>query len=82
VFSSPTCGPCQTIRPTIEDLKEEFSSLRWVHVNIQDDPSGLTKKYGVMKVPTIVVDAQKGIESHSGTTVTGYYRILRNALSN
>jgi len=82
VFSSPTCAPCQTLRPTIEDLKEEFPSLRWIHVNIQEDPSGLTKKFGVEKVPTIVVETENGVESHTGTNVMGYYRILRNALSN
>lgn len=79
VFSSPTCPPCQMLKPVIEDLKEEFSSLQWIHVNIKDDPTGLTQKYGVTKVPTVVVESTKGIHSHSGTTVMGYYRILRNA---
>lgn len=79
VFSSPTCPPCQTLKPVIEDLKEEFPSLQWIHVNIKDDPAGLTQKYGVKVVPTVVVDSKKGIESHSGTVSMGYYRILRNA---
>jgi thiol-disulfide isomerase/thioredoxin len=79
VFSSPTCAPCQTLKPVIEDLKEEFSSLQWIHVNIKDDPKGLTQKYGVKVVPTVVVDTKKGIESHTGTVAMGYYRILRNA---
>ena len=79
VFSSPTCGPCQTLRPTIEDLKDEFPGLQWVHVNIQDDPHGLTQKYGVKMVPTVVVDSNGRVESHTGTSVMGYYRILKNA---
>jgi thiol-disulfide isomerase/thioredoxin len=79
VFSSPTCPPCQTLKPVIEDLKEEFPSLKWIHVNIKDDPKGYTQKYGVKQVPAIVVDTSKGIESHSGTVAMGYYRILRNA---
>jgi len=79
VFSSPTCAPCQTLKPVIEDLKEEFPSLQWIHVNIQADPAGLTQKYGVTKVPTVVIDSKKGIESHTGTVAMGYYRILRNA---
>jgi hypothetical protein len=80
VFSSPTCPPCQTLKPVIEDLKEEYSSLQWIHVNIKDDPAGLTQKYGVKVVPTVVVDSKKGIESHSGTAAIGYYRILKNAM--
>jgi thiol-disulfide isomerase/thioredoxin len=79
VFSSPTCPPCQTLKPAIQDLKEEFSDLVWINVNIKDDPNGLTQKYGVKQVPTVVVDTVNGIESHSGTNVIGYYRILRNA---
>jgi thiol-disulfide isomerase/thioredoxin len=79
VFSSPTCAPCQTLKPVIEDLKEEFSSLQWIHVNIKNDPAGLTQKYGVTVVPTVVVDSPKGIQSHSGTVAMGYYRILRHA---
>lgn len=80
VFSSPTCPPCQTLKPVIEDLKEEYSSLQWIHVNIKDDPQGLTEKYGVTQVPTVVVDSKNGIERHSGTVAMGYYRILKNAM--
>jgi hypothetical protein len=62
-------------------LKEEFSTLQWINVNINNDPHGLAQKYSVTKVPTIVVDNEKGIESHTGTVAMGYYRILRNATS-
>jgi len=85
-FWSPTCGPCKTLKPTIEDLKEEFSQLTWVSVNTHDDNQGLAQRYGVQFVPTIVVAIFNGegklisSEKHSGTTVAGYYRILRNGL--
>lgn len=79
VFSSPTCAPCKVLKPVIQDLKEEFPSLQWIDVNIKEDPQGFTQKYGVKHVPTIVVHSLKGVESHSGTTAMGYYRILRNA---
>ena len=79
VFSSPVCPPCQTLKPVIEDLKEDFPSLQWIHVNIKDDPSGLTQRYGVTQVPTVVVVGANGIERHSGVSAMGYYRILRNA---
>ena len=63
----------------IEDLKEEFPSLKWIHVNIKDDPEGYTQKYGVKVVPTVVTVSVNGTETHSGTSAMGYYRILRNA---
>ena len=79
VFSSPTCEPCKKLKPVIDDLKEEFPTLQWISVDIQNDPQEIAKKYGVTVVPTIVTISEKGIERHSGTTVAPYYRILRNA---
>ena len=81
VFSSPLCVPCQTIKPAIQELKEDFPTLNWIFINTIDDITGLTKKYEIEKVPTIVVDSPKGIERHTGTQIMGYYKILRNATS-
>ena len=79
-FWSPTCAPCKAIKPTIEDLKEEFNSVTWVSVNTHDDKEGYAEKYGVSVVPTIVVVAGSSIERHSGTQIAGYYRIIRNGI--
>jgi hypothetical protein len=58
-------------------LKEDFQSVEWVSVNISEDKSGYAEKYSVKVVPTIVVEWNGRIEKHSGTNVSGYYRILR-----
>jgi thiol-disulfide isomerase/thioredoxin len=79
-FWSPTCAPCNVIKPTIEDLKEEFENITWVSVNTHNDTKGYSETYGVNVVPTIVVVTNTTIERHSGTAVAGYYRILRNAI--
>jgi thioredoxin 1 len=79
-FWSPTCAPCKAIKPTIEDLKEEFDSVKWVSVNTHDDTEGYAEKYGVSVVPTIVVVVGDSVERHTGTQVAGYYRILRSAI--
>jgi len=84
-FWSPTCGPCKVIKPSIEDLKEEFPQVKWVSVNTQDDEYDFSSKFNVSVVPTIVVVAMKDnvvvyTEKHSGTTMASYYRILRNAI--
>ena len=78
-FWSPTCAPCKIIKPAVEDLKEEFSQIKWISVNTHDDKQGYAQKFGVTVVPTIVVEGSS-IEKHSGTQIAGYYRILRNAL--
>ena len=81
VFSSPTCAPCHKMKHVFQELEEEFQTLRFCPVNVQDDPNKLAKNYGVTVVPTMVVDTPRGIEKHSGTNPMGYYRILRNATS-
>ena len=81
VFSSPTCAPCHKMKPVFQELEEEFPTLRFCSVNIQDDYNNIAKIYGVTVVPTMVVDSPKGVEKHSGTNPMGYYRILRNATS-
>ena len=79
-FWSPTCAPCKAIKPSIEDLKEEFVSVNWVSVNTQDDKNGYAEKFGVSVIPTIVVVVDDSIERHTGTAIAGYYRIIRNAI--
>ena len=76
-FWSPTCAPCNHIKPSVDDLKEDFKGVTWVSVNIFDDKDGFAEKYGVKVVPTIVVEWNGRVEKHSGTNVSGYYRILR-----
>ena len=84
-FWSPTCGPCQVIKPAIGELRKEFADATWVSVNTREDPNGFSGKFGVSVVPTIVVvsvdpQGKARIEKHSGTQMMGYYRIIRNAM--
>ena len=81
-FWSPTCRPCQVIKPAIEDLKEEFSQMKWISVNTHDDKEGYAQKANVSVVPTIVVfknDVE--VARHSGSAIGIYYTILRKALA-
>jgi thioredoxin-like negative regulator of GroEL len=83
---SPTCGPCKTLKPLFEDLKEEFPQFTWVSVNTHDDKVGYAQKFGVQFVPTLVlvVSNTEGkvimSEKKTGTNVADYYRLIRNGL--
>lgn len=85
-FWSPTCAPCKVIKPAVEDLKEEFSQINWISVNIQDDPDNFTQLLGVKVVPTIgiIVKNANGTIIHqakeSGTAMASYYRLIRTAM--
>ena len=60
--------------------------MPWESVNVDTDKSGLAQRFGVTSVPTMVTVAQdeRGniihSERHSGTSISGYYRIVRNLL--
>lgn len=79
-FWSPTCVPCKHIKPALNDLMEDFQQVKWVSVNIQNDPDELMEKFNVSVVPTMVVVGKNGTHKHSGTQVMGYYTLIKSAL--
>lgn len=81
-FWSPTCGPCQTIKPALETLKEDFPDVTWVSVNTKEDTKGLAATHGVKVVPTLIF-FRDGVEvgRHSGANVGLYYTLLRKAMA-
>ncbi len=82
-FWSPTCGPCMTIKPSLEMIKEEFEDkLDWNSVNTKDDPNGYARKFGVSVVPTIIVfKGNTEIGRYSGTQIAIIYQLIRKALA-
>ena len=79
-FWSPTCVPCKHIKDYIEDLKDVFSQVKWVSVNIQNDPNDYMEKFNVKVVPTMVVVGKNGVHRHSGTSLGLYRSMLDNAV--
>ena len=80
-FYSDNCPPCVSLKPVIADLKEEFTSVEWVSVNIKEDTNNYATEFDVKVTPTIIVvkSTTGGFEKHSGSSPIGYYRIFRNA---
>ena len=80
-FWSPTCAPCQAIKPSIDDLKEEFPTIVWRSVNTHDDINKAVHTFSIQFVPTIVVTVNETeIGRHSGTSIIGYYSLFRKAI--
>ncbi len=78
MFSSPTCAPCKHIKPVINELKDDYSNLKWIDVDITNDPSGWTKRFGVSSVPTMVIaTSTHKIGSFTGTQAMGYLTLLK-----
>ena len=54
-FFTPTCGPCKTLAPTLEELAtENAGKLKIVKVNAGTDPT-LAGSYRIAGVPTLLL---------------------------
>lgn len=54
-FWAPWCGPCKIMDPILDELEKEFGEkVEFEKVNV--DESDLSQKYGVMGIPTFVVE--------------------------
>ena len=53
-FYADWCGPCQMLKPVLEELAEERSDRKIVSVNVDGAPS-LAMRYGVMSIPCLIL---------------------------
>jgi thioredoxin-like negative regulator of GroEL len=72
-----------TIKPALEDIKEEFEGkIDWISVNTKDDPKKLSIRFQVAVVPTFI--AFKGtveVGRYSGTQIGVIYQLIRKAIN-
>jgi thiol-disulfide isomerase/thioredoxin len=86
-FWSPTCGPCMTIKPTIEMIKEDLTEkhgdqIDWISINTKDDPKGRARALDISIVPTFVVfkgDVESG--RYSGTQIGILLAVINKAFA-
>lgn len=53
-FYADWCGPCQMLKPILEEIEKEHADIEFVKVNI-DEQQEMAEKYEVMSIPTLVV---------------------------
>ena len=54
-FWAPWCGPCQMMKPVVEELEKELEGkVEFVQINVDENQEEAVK-YGVMSIPTFVV---------------------------
>lgn len=59
-FNADWCGPCQMLKPIIEELAETNDDIKVVSINI-DDEDELSEQYNVSSIPCLVL-FEKGKE--------------------
>ena len=52
-FYADWCGPCQMLKPTIEEFESSHPEIKVRRVNIDEDDE-LTSEYGVSGIPCLV----------------------------
>lgn len=53
-FWAPWCHPCSMIAQTIEDIANEYGSMRCVKVNI-DENRNLAVNFQIFSIPTLLI---------------------------
>ena len=53
-FYADWCGPCQMMKPTMEEFEKAHPEIKVTAVNI-DEEEELAEKYGVSSIPCTVV---------------------------
>ncbi|MCQ2535801.1 MAG: thioredoxin [Lachnospiraceae bacterium] len=59
-FNADWCGPCQMMKPLIDEISEEYAGkLKVCDCNVDENPA-LALKYGIMSIPCFIL-MDKGI---------------------
>jgi thioredoxin len=62
-FWAPWCKPCEAIEPHLLELADAWGErVRLVRVNV-DEEAGLSARYGVLSLPTVVLFAGGGLKA-------------------
>lgn len=74
-YSSPTCGPCHTLKPILSKVADEFEGkIHYVEIDIEQDPD-IAENAGVVGTPTIQFFKDKAlVEELKGVKPKSQYR--------
>lgn len=53
-FWASWCGPCQMIAPTLDEIADEFDSVKICKINV-DEQGELARQFAVLSIPTLLV---------------------------
>ncbi len=54
-FTATWCGPCQMLKPIVEQLATEYEGKAGVAMVDIDQNRAIASKYGIMSVPTVMI---------------------------
>lgn len=80
-FWATWCGPCKKLEPLFETLKNEFSEICFVSVDVEQE-SSLAQRYKVRTLPTLLLlkDGQEVSRISGLTGIDSIRKLLRESL--
>jgi thioredoxin 1 len=54
-FSASWCGPCKTLAPTFNEIKNSYTGVTFTEYDI-DDSSDIASQHGIRSVPTVIIE--------------------------
>ena len=54
-FSAVWCGPCRQLGPVMNEIKGQFSNVKFEEIDVDTNPE-LVEQYRVTLVPTVIIE--------------------------
>ncbi len=79
-FYADWCGPCQMMKPVVEEFKDTHPEVKVMPINI-DVEDGLAEKYGVSTIPCLVLlkDEQEMVREIGAMSLKKLEKMLEKA---
>jgi len=59
-FYADWCGPCKTQDPILEELEEEWDSVEFEKIDV-DEEQDVANEYQVRSLPTLIIENDDGV---------------------
>jgi len=70
-FWAPWCNPCKLMNPIIDKIEKEYPNIEIVRINVDEDTASVDK-YGVLTIPTYILEKDNEIISFVKGAVPEY----------
>ena len=77
-FGANWCGPCKALEPRIKQMEEEFPSVSFKTIDVDNDPA-MAKKYQIRTLPTVILlrDGREITRVNGSTLITPLRKAFR-----